>query len=521
MSVFYDPIFGGGFGNGFGFGPAVPGMIANVSDAPADDGAVKASEPLKRNNFSVYGGGCGVPSRVPRPPLTYNTMRMMSMHSMLAFIFANIVKPITAAPYTVEVNPALIESGTVGGEELDKRKKMIEAAFKPHVKGAIRAACRAIQFGHWDQEVVYDAKDGFLAPARFKSFLPWEVQLQQDPYRDFAGLKYGSEFRDARYVYHHVNDPELDPIFGYSRHANVLPEWWDKLQHALMISSLGDKATKIVPIVKGPTGKQANADGTTSSGLEVAKKIAAALANREAVFMPQYIFDDSDIDPNKPEMAKFTAFDIDTVELDDSGPAMEALLSMITYDDVSMSRGWHQPERASMEGSHGTKAEAGVHKVGGIEDAESVCGDAYDSLNRGPLDQTLVANFGPGAEGSVYLKPAQLQDADKAFKQDFIKTLATTQETAPLVLDQVELRDNLEGAELTLKSEEDAAKATADREAKKAAADKAKADALKQQQQQPPANGGVPVKIAASANGNGHRSAVDVFHDVLRLGGDG
>jgi hypothetical protein len=159
-----------------------------------------------------------------------------------------------------------------------------------------------------------------------------------------------------------------------------------------------------------------------------------------------------------------------------------------------------------------------VHKVGGIEDAESVCGDAYDSLNRGPVDQTLVANFGPGAEGSVYLKPAQLQDADKAFKQDFIKTLATMQETAPLVLDQVELRDNLEGAELTLKSEEDAAKATADREAKKAAADKAKADALKQQQQQPPANG-LP-RIAASANGeNGDRNAIDVYHDVLKLAG--
>lgn len=513
MSCWYDPIFGPNpcFGAPTAYGTLGYGWpaIAQVKTDPVPDQPVEESEPLKRNTFVHYGGGCGLPSPVPVPPLTDTTMRMMSCHSTLAFLFANIVKPITAGPFTVEVNPVIVESMKVRGEELDKRKRMIEDAFRPTiVKAAVRSACRSLQYGRWTQEVIFDLRDGFIVPRAFKSFLPWEVLLMQDEYRNFAGVRYAgggeNNERDARYLYHHVNDPELDPIFGYSRHANVLPEWWGKLQRALQIASLGDKATKIVPVVKGPSGQQLKADGTKTSGLDVAKGIAAALARREPVYMQQFILDDDDLDPNHPELAKFTAFDIDTLDLGDQGPAIEALLKVVTYDDVSMSRGWHQPERASMEGSNGTKAEAGVHKAGSIEDSESVQSDIFDSLNSQPVDQTLVANFGPGAKGSVFLKPGQLQDPDKQFKQEFVKTLAANTITAQEVFANANVRANMMQTEIIVRPEDEAQKILQESQAKQAAADKAKADALKAATQQQPDNGGVPVRIAASGNGNGH-----------------
>jgi len=478
---------------------------AATVDQPAPQSPVKQgeSDPLKRTPYYFGAGGVGVlgqfPPYVDAPPLTDNTMRAMSMHSTLAFLFANIVKPISASTYTVEVNPAMAEKPGMA-EKLEKRKKYIEAAFKPITMGAIRSACRALQFGRWTQESIFDRVDGFTVPVRFKSFLPWEVQLLRDPYNDFAGVRYQGTERDARYIYHHVNDPEMDPIFGYSRHGNVLPEWWHKLQDAVELSRLSKKAASIVPIVKGPSGKRPDVDGSMKDGLTICKGIAAALSRGEPVYMPQYLFEEEGINPSNADITKFTAFDIDTVDLGEQGPAMMALLEKMAYEDVSFSRGWHQPERASMEGQHGTKAEAGVHKAGSTEDSETVFRDIIDSFNRGPLDQTLIANDGPEAKGSIFFKAAQLQDPDKAFKQDLLKAGITNANAAPEILASIDQRKLMDEAELPLKSEEDADAALEEIQQKNEAQQQQKLEAMRRANGNGSPNGKKPA-IAASADG--------------------
>ena len=431
--AFQYGIFGGY--NGFG---GAAWQVAQQVEAPVTDKPVKPNEPVKRQNWlhGINYGGVGslgtFPGYVAPPPMNDATARVMSMHSTLAFVFANIVQPIAAAGYTVEINQDIV--GKVGQDELDKRKKVIEAAFKPLIHPGIRAACRALQYGRWTQQVIFDRVDGFTVPVQIRSFLPWEVQLMRDPYGVFAGVRYmgaGNDI-DARYLYHHVNCPELDPIFGFTRHWNVREEWWQKFQNAIQLAKLAQKASSIVPIVKGPQGTQTDADGKSITGQKIAENLAAALGRGEPVYMPQYIIDDDAmVDARNPDLAKFTAFDIDTVDLGEQGAAMSALHAQMTYEDVCFSRGWHQPERASMEGSHGTKAEAGVHKAGGIEDAESVMGDAFDSLNAGPVNQTLVTNWGPGAKGSIFIKPQQLQDASQVFKQQAAIAILTDPNTGP------------------------------------------------------------------------------------------
>lgn len=487
------------------------GHIAAVA-APAPQEPVKAAQPLDRP-MGLVGGGAGIgfynslPGYVNAPPMTDNTMRAMSMHSTLAFIYANIVNPIPAASYTVEVSPDAI--GRVSGAELEKRKKLIESAFRPAVAmPAIRTACRALQYGRWTQEAIYEIRDGFTVPVRFKTLRPWEgLQLFRDAKNDFAGAQFQGQYRDARYLYHHVNCPELDDVFGWSRHQNVILEWWQKLQNAVQKGKLARKASSIVPIVKGPSGQQIDDKGNKVSGLQICKNIAAALAAAEPVFMQQFIFEDEELNAqSSPDLMKFTAFDIDTVDLGDQGPALMALLADDAYEDVSMSRGWHQPERSSMEGTHGTKAEAGVHKAGGIEDSEGVFFDAVESLNNGPVKWTLLTNFGEDAVGSVYLKAAPLQDADKQFKQTLIGDLATNQITSQKVIEQIDVRGALQQSEVPLLTEDEiaknrveAAKATADTAQANAGANGVSAGNNATNANQKPANGNGRVKLDADA----------------------
>jgi hypothetical protein len=491
------------------------GNIASVT-TPTPQEPVKAAEPLDRP-MGLVGGGAGLgfygslPGYVNAPPMTDNTMRAMSMHSTLAFIYANVVNPIPAASYTVEVNPDSV--GRVSSAELEKRKKVIESAFRLIAMNAIRTACRALQYGRWTQEVSYELRDGFTVPVRFKAIRPWEgLQLWRDAKNDFAGATFQGQYRDARYLYHHVNCAELDDVFGWSRHQNVVLEWWQKLQNAVQKGKLARKASSIVPIVKGPSGQQVDEKGNKVSGLQICKNIAAALAAGEPVYMPQFIFEDEELNANSnPDLAKFTAFDIDTVELGDQGPAIMALLADDAYEDVSMSRGWHQPERGSMEGSHGTKAEAGVHKAGGIEDSEGVFFDAVESLNNGPVKWTLLTNFGADAVGSVYLKAAPLQDADKQFKQALIGDLATNQITSQKVIEQIDVRGALQQSEVPLLTE----KEIAENQAKAADAAKTAAGA-----KGPGANGDAIASSGSPANGNGRvKLDADTTDTLMRLAG--
>ncbi len=98
----------------------------------------------------------------------------------------------------------------------------------------------------------------------------------------------------------------------------------------------------------------------------------------------------------------------------------------LEYLDKQLCRSLHIPERAMMEGQHGTLAEAEAHAdvIFTIQDIEHRRVTA--ELNRQAVDQVLRLNFGEKAAGKVRLKASPIVDEKKAyFKQIYAQLLAS------------------------------------------------------------------------------------------------
>jgi hypothetical protein len=391
----------------------------------------------------------------------------------------------------------------------------------PPLADVLPAALECLHFGYWLQEMDWQERDGRIAPC-FSSFLPGEATLYRDRYKRFAGFKVNEEERDARYAFLAVNEPHLDPIFGYSRNENCREEWWRARQSNLNADRVENKASGIQMMIGLPMGQSFVDDkGNAIMGKAVGQAIMDAAVQGNSFQVPLTPFRKDDIVRN-PELAKIAAVTVQPFDWKDNAPSLLAHLARLARTDRDIVRGWHRPEREGMEGEHGTKAEAGTHGAIGTTDSELVAAMILRQYSVQVGNRWLVTNKGPKAVGRLRVVQAPLSDPQQAFLQEYTQTLAQDAATGPDLRAHTDLRALLDRVEIPMASEDDAAKAMADAAAQKAETDKQKADAL-QQTQQPGSNSNqnVPVKIAASANGNGHKmGAVELFNRVLELGRD-
>lgn len=123
----------------------------------------------------------------------------------------------------------------------------------------------------------------------------------------------------------------------------------------------------------------------------------------------------------------------------DTGGAMQGgFVERARYLDSLKFRGWLVPERAATEGQFGTKAEAETHANLALIGCELVHQDIVRTLNWFAVNQALALNFGPRARGSVWLKPAPLQDDARVFFRSLLVALISARggvETALRLLD--------------------------------------------------------------------------------------
>ena len=105
--------------------------------------------------------------------------------------------------------------------------------------------------------------------------------------------------------------------------------------------------------------------------------------------------------------------------------------------DSYLTRGWLVPERAVLEGQHGTKAEAGEHADIALQAAEEVLLDIALTINWYLIDKILILNYGSDAAGTVTATPAPLTDEQKAFFRDILKQVLTQPATVDLLFSMV------------------------------------------------------------------------------------
>lgn len=99
------------------------------------------------------------------------------------------------------------------------------------------------------------------------------------------------------------------------------------------------------------------------------------------------------------------------------------------YLDALKMRAFGFPERAILEGKHGTKEEADVHGDVALSIVDSKHRLLCNQLNTGPVEKILTVNFGKKWGRAVCVKPAPLVDSQFATIKEFYRLLLQTPDT--------------------------------------------------------------------------------------------
>jgi hypothetical protein len=388
VTVFADPYFYGGYWPGWAGG--IPSPLPVPAPAGADKRPDLDKALVRKETWGGSAGGRQTPySKAPAG--TYGTYGLMARNPTIAKAYGIIMHAILAGSWNVKIRteageartykPSLIGQvgdGVISSPE-DAWAETLLQTFDPMRSYMLSAAGRGLFNGHSPLHTEWARRNGATVVSRLRRFTDADLiagrvlMLKDDQTGDFAGVRFEGNDYDPRYAVNFVNQPEVDPIIGWSNCENCRDEWWEKLQAKERGRQLDQRATSTVPIVKGPA---------TDAGETKAKEIGAALARDEGVYMPQYLFDTADMDPQHPDAAKFTAFDIDTVDLGDVAPAQGAILDKLRYLDAELLAGFYLAPLQAAESIHGTRAQAGVHADANILYSELVYRGIIEQLTR-------------------------------------------------------------------------------------------------------------------------------------------
>ncbi len=98
-----------------------------------------------------------------------------------------------------------------------------------------------------------------------------------------------------------------------------------------------------------------------------------------------------------------------------AGGQQQGFVDRLRYLDSLKVRGMLLPERAILEGQHGTLSESQSQGNLALLQAELVHHHLTREINRQAVDPVLEANWGPAYRGKVRLEAAPLSDANQGF----------------------------------------------------------------------------------------------------------
>jgi hypothetical protein len=397
----------------------------------------------------AYGGGVGyvaanLPGHADAPPGTEEVYRAMDADPVVAAVQSRLVGKVGSAPWSVRS-----KEGTE-----DARVKTVQQALTPLWPDLIACLVYATSMGRSAFEVVWERRPidvgadaseadeenadnsddaGAQAkavrrvierriPVKFKYLLPEITTPLVDARGEVVGLRQTDpatardiDLYGANKLYF-VFDAVRGGIYGRSLHENIrVSAWWPWVQAIATGTAIDARPAGRQFTVKGPPG-----------GEEKAREIAEALKLGKSVFMENFL---AALAPDKvramtPDQIKalagVSAFQIDQYDLMDFGPASEANREKLRALDDYKCLGWHESPRAVLEGRHGTKAEAESHAAEGNAFKNRLYADICGALSRGPVNDILRENFGPGAADTVWLEAGPIGDVHAEADWKFI-----------------------------------------------------------------------------------------------------
>lgn len=377
-----------------------------------------------RGAFGGTSAGWGV-----APPPCLETWRRVVQNPTVAL--ARMIA-LTPACDAVSRGVVRVRAGSAGSEAVAETLTQI---VQPLVAAWVRHGVTAADYGYAAAEVVWGGEPvrvggrAWAAPARLKPLLADLTEAVVDEWGGLAGAKNNGVRLEAEQVLWVSHGAEADDPYGRARAERVRKVWhaWEKC-----LDRLGQYAAKVAgvtPIVEFPEGESFDERGRLQSNYDLAVQVIAQLGLGLGVAMPnvlaRYAADLAERGVGLPDGSK--AWNVDFLEPRAAhGSEIVAILQGL---DRFLLRGYLVPERAAVEGEHGTKAEAEEH--GGLValQADEVGNEIRVAVQGQLLDPIVRRNLGSGAVGAYAFHVPPLADEQAALVRRVVGAVLTTPAT--------------------------------------------------------------------------------------------
>ena len=386
----------------------------------------------------------GIDGYTQAPPGTYETYRKMRNHPTIALARIISTVPIRVAAWSIEAKDEVPE------DRIDFIRDQVDS-FWP---GLIKNIPYSLDYGFQSFEKVWDIYDGKFVYRKLKPLLPdyTEVRVDKDT-GEFAGLKQHDVELGPEKVFWFTYDGEADGFYGRARHENVRTNAWQPwLDTADQMAQYGAKTAGVIPIVEYPVGMSKDASGAETSNFDLAKKVINSLCSAKGIAMPNafktYAEDLAAKGISLKDMQAWTITFLET-----KGQHGTDFVNMLKYYDSLLMRGWLVPERAAIEGTFGTKAEAETHGDLAMSVAMLLYEDILRSVNWYLINPLLRYNFGQEAENSIFLSRSGMSPDEKTYLRDLLGKTLTNPANIDLMIKWLDIDAMLDAIGLP-KSEE-------------------------------------------------------------------
>jgi hypothetical protein len=356
-----------------------------------------------------FGEKTGIQSVITSPwvlrwqalPTTYNTYRTIRRHPTIALARAMSAAPILGAEWTIQSKDGVPDAWIrfIQAELLPLRQTFLEPAL----------FYGNVDFGYQGYEKVFAlGRDGLIHLRKLKPLLQDITEIIILPDGGFGGFKQPAAWLGTANALLIPFRVEGSLWYGAPLLENIREtyyQWCDANDGAARYDR---KVAGGRLVVHYPLGQSPDGNGVLRDNSVLAEEILHTLQSSGAVAVPR-------------DVAAFVQGLNDAapgweIEILDKGAGLQpTFVDRLGYLDKLLVRGLLLPERAVLEGRHGTLAEAETHGDTALTGAELIHRYVTQLVNWHCVDQLLTLNFGERARGAVWLEAAPVHEGKRAF----------------------------------------------------------------------------------------------------------
>lgn len=330
-------------------------------------------------------------------------------------------------------------------QELAKRFVPLHA----HIMGSALLGCIDYGFQAFEKVWEVEPETGLFTLKKLKKLLPENVTIMVDEHGAFVGLKVNPNEvfltpAECLLVYQNVEGTNW---YGESDMTAVYPPWKAYRTVEKASDRYDSKIAGAHWVVYYPPGRT-DYNGVVSEDNEViARDILSKIESSGRLIIPRKV---SDIVQSLNDVRDDTKSLWEIQILEASGAANSTMLERMQYIDKLKIRAFGVPERAALEGQHGTLAESESHNDYALHNINTRCEQITQEINWHLINQFIDFNWGPEYRNKVRLAANPVSDANIKFVRDMYSKLLDNEATASVMLPLVDTRGLAERVDMPL-----------------------------------------------------------------------